>query len=94
MLPDMSVDYPTGMGGIDLDERDLRRFLTRRMIILIGENDCDPHAPDLPRGEIGEAQGPHRLARSRWYLGFCTDLAARLGVDLCWRQSSRLQPVW
>jgi hypothetical protein len=85
MLPDTSIDYPTGMGGIDLDERDLQRFLTRRLIILIGENDCDPHAHDLPRGEIAEAQGPHRLARGQWYLGHCTDLAARLGVALGWR---------
>src|SRR5882757_1070593 len=59
--------------------------LTRRLIILIGENDCDPHAHDLPRGEIAKAQGPHRLARGQWYFGHCTDLAARLGVALGWR---------
>jgi hypothetical protein len=85
MLPDTSIDYPTGMGGIDLDERDLRRFLTRRLIILIGEHDCDRDAHDLPRGEIAKAQGPHRLARGQWYVGHCTDLAARLGVALGWR---------
>ena len=85
MLPDISIDYPTGMGGIDLDEHDLRRFLTRRLVILVGEKDCDPHAPDLPRGAIAEAQGPHRLARGRWYLEHCEELASRLGVELSWR---------
>ena len=85
MLPDVGIDYPTGMGGIGLGEGDLRRFLTRRLVITIGENDCDPNAHDLPRGEVAEAQGPHRLARGRWYLRHCTDLAARLGVALGWQ---------
>ena len=85
LLPDIGIDYPTGMGGIGLDQGDLRRFLTRRLVIMIGENDCDPNAHDLPRGEIAEAQGPRRLARGRWYLRHCADLAASLGVPLGWQ---------
>ncbi len=85
MLPELGIDYPTGMGGIGLAERDLRRFLTRRLVIALGEHDCDPNAHDLPRGEAADAQGPHRLARGRWYIGHCADLATRLGVTLGWQ---------
>ncbi len=85
LLPDLDKDYPTGMGGIGLAEEDLLRFLTRRLVIIIGENDRDPNAHDLPRGEVAEAQGPHRLARGRWYLGHCAALASRFGVTLGWQ---------
>ena len=41
MLPDLSCDYPTGMGGLDLDERHLRRFLSKRLVLLLGDADTD-----------------------------------------------------
>jgi hypothetical protein len=85
MLPHLNLDYPTGMGGIGLGDGDLRRYLARPLTILIGEQDADPNAHDLPRGEIAEAQGPHRLARAQWYMAHCTDLAKKLGTRLGWR---------
>ncbi|MFM9942652.1 MAG: hypothetical protein ACKVP7_24510 [Hyphomicrobiaceae bacterium] len=85
MLPDMGLDYPTGIGGIGLGEAALRRYLARPLTILIGENDADPDAFDLPRGEIAQAQGPHRLARAQWHMAHCGDLARSLGVELGWR---------
>ena len=64
MLPDLTIDYPTGMGGLDLDESYQRRYLGRRLTILLGDADTDSAAPDLPRSETAMAQGPHR-ARTR-----------------------------
>ncbi len=84
MLPDMSLDYPRGMGGIGLGDGVLRRYLARPLSLLIGECDADPHAFDLPRGEIAEAQGPHRLARAQWYMTHCGDVAQTLGIELGW----------
>ena len=63
MLPDLTVDYPIGMGGLDLDESYQHRYLGRRLIILLGDADTDSAAPDLPRNETAMTQGPHRLAR-------------------------------
>src|SRR4029077_13281313 len=55
MLPDLAVDYPVGMGGLDLDESYLRRYLGRRLIILLGDADTDTKATDLPRSETAMA---------------------------------------
>jgi len=85
MLPDLSIDYPDGMGGLGLDESFLRRYLSRNMTILLGGADTDPDAPDLPRSETAMAQGPHRLARGLWHFDHCRKLAERLGMHFGWR---------
>ena len=85
MLPNLTKDYPDGMGGIGLNESHLRRYLGRRLVILLGDADNDPDAPDLPRWDEAMAQGPHRLARGLWHFEHCTELAKSLGVELGWR---------
>jgi hypothetical protein len=85
MLPDLAVDYPIGMGGLDVDETYLRRYLGRRLIILLGDADTDRAAPDLPRTETAMAQGPHRLARGLWHFEHCKKVADRLGAQLDWK---------
>lgn len=85
MLPDLAVEYPIGMGGLDLDERHLRRYLERRLVILLGDADSDPDAADLPRMDYAMSQGPHRLARGLWHFRHCTELAAGLGARFGWK---------
>jgi hypothetical protein len=85
MLPDLTIEYPDGMGGLDLDTSHLRRYLERRLFVLIGDADTDPDAHDLPRNETAMAQGPHRLARGLWHFEHCRDLAERLGVSFGWK---------
>jgi hypothetical protein len=85
MLPDLAVGYPNGMGGLDLNESFLRRYLARQVIILLSEADTNSEAPDLPRGEAALAQGPHRLARGLWHFDRCREVADRLGIDFGWR---------
>ena len=79
------------MGGLDLDESDLRRYLGRDLIVLLGDADTDSAAPNLPRGESAMAQGPHRLARGLWHFDHCRKVAERLGTPFGWKQSS-LEP--
>lgn len=84
MLPDLSLDYPVGMGGLDLDESHLRRYLGRRLIVLLGDADTDSAAPDLPREEAAMAQGLHRLARGLWHFDHCKRVADRLETPFGW----------
>lgn len=84
MLPDIELAYPDGMGGLNLDEQALRRYLGRRLTLLIGSEDSDPAAHDLPRWEHAMAQGPHRLARAHWYFQHCTQIAMSLETPLNW----------
>jgi poly(3-hydroxybutyrate) depolymerase len=85
MLPDLSQDYPDGMGGLGLDDSYLRRYLSRKLTILLGDADIDPDAHDLPRNEVAVAQGPHRLARGLWHFDHCREVAERLGISFGWR---------
>jgi hypothetical protein len=85
MLPDLTVEYPIGMGGIDVNASHLRRYLERPLVILLGDADKDPNAFDLPRMEYAMAQGPHRWARGLWHFEHCADLARTLGVKFGWR---------
>jgi hypothetical protein len=84
MLPDLTVNYPDGMGGIGMGNADLRRYLSRPLHILLGDADTDATAADLPRMPEALAQGPHRLARGLWYVEHCKSLAKTLGIELAW----------
>ena len=84
MLPDLAIDYPVGMGGLDLDEAHLRRYLGRRLIVLLGDADTDSAAHDLPRDAPAIAQGPHRLARGLWHFDHCKQIAERLKTPFGW----------
>lgn len=85
MLPDLTTEYPVGMGGIDLNANHLRRYLGRPLVILLGDADSDPDAFDLPRLDYAMVQGPHRFARGLWHFEQCTELAKSLNVKLGWR---------
>jgi hypothetical protein len=84
MLPDLAVGYPEGMGGIGLDESNLRRYFASPLTILLGDADTDTAAADLPRMEAAIAQGPHRLARGQWYFQHCREAAVRRGMPFGW----------
>jgi|SoiMethySBSTD1v2_1073268.scaffolds.fasta_scaffold309857_2 hypothetical protein len=84
MVPNLNVDYPFGMAGLDLDQSHLRRYLGRRLTVLLGDADNDTNAADLPRGEAAMVQGPHRLARGLWHFEHCKGVAEHLGVRFGW----------
>ena len=84
-LPDLEVPYPSGMGGLYLDEIALKRYFSTPLTILLGERDSDGTAFDLPRNEEAMVQGPHRLARGFWHYRLCQQLAASSGWQLAWR---------
>src|SRR5262245_40754180 len=85
MLPDLAVDYPVGMGGLDLDGRHLSRYLGRHLIVLLGDADSDHAAPDLPRHAAAMAQGRHRLARGLWHFAHSKQVAEQLGMCFRWK---------
>jgi hypothetical protein len=85
MLPDLTVEYPAGMAGLDLDVSYLRRYLGRHLIVLLGDADNDSAAQDLPRSEAAMAQGPNRLARGLWHFEHCKQVAEQLGVSFNWK---------
>jgi pimeloyl-ACP methyl ester carboxylesterase len=54
-----------------------RRYASRRVTYLLGTADTNPKEDDLDRTCGGEAQGPYRFARGKYYIGYLTKLYPR-----------------
>ena len=85
MLPDQSLAYPAGLGGLNFPDDGLRKYLARRLVLLLGEADNDEAAAGLPNDPEAIAQGPNRLSRGRFYFSRCKDAALRLRTPFAWR---------
>lgn len=84
-LPVHDEAYPFGLGGLGVNEDDLRALYSRRLTVLLGDADCDPHHPQLPREPGAMRQGAHRFARGQYYFELARKRAASLGVSFNWR---------
>lgn len=84
-LPTLEAEFPAGLGGVGLDEDDLRRLLASDLWILAGQRDCEAGAEHLPSNPEAQAQGPGRLHRARTYVETGRAAAEALGVPFGWR---------
>lgn len=84
-LPTLERPFAEGLGGLGLDEAQLRRALAAPLTILAGTADNDPNGENLPRNEAAMRQGPTRYARALHFMEFAKEAARRLGVDCAWR---------
>jgi poly(3-hydroxybutyrate) depolymerase len=82
--PDFDIAWPFGLGGTDLTEADLARWLARPMTVLLGTADTT-QGSSLNQSPEAMAQGPHRLARGRSFMAAGLDAARSRGVTLNWR---------
>lgn len=85
MMPDRGLPYPAGLGGLAVSDDDLRAYLAKPIVLLLGEADNDPAGIGLPSSPAAAAQGPHRLARGRYYFEFCRREAERVNAAFAWR---------
>lgn len=84
-FPDLETDYPVGLGGLKLSDDDLKRFLEKDLIILIGDQDNDPTHESLKRDDGVDQQGPHRFARGQNFFEKGRAEAERVGARFGWR---------
>ena len=59
--------------------------LARPVTILLGEEDRDPHHPQLRRDAGSDAQGTNRFDRGRAFFAEAGAAARRLGLPFAWR---------
>lgn len=60
---DESVRFPYGMKGAPVHPDDMREAFARRLVILLGADDIDPHDSSLQRDRHTDQQGTNRLTR-------------------------------
>lgn len=83
-MPDEGVAWPYGLEGLPLDGDDLSHWVSRPMVILLGDQDIDPDDPNLRRTPEADAQGPHRYARGERFAAAGEAQAEALGADYGW----------
>ena len=84
-FPDLEVDYPVGLGGLGLSDHDLKRYLEKDLVILIGDQDNDPTHESLKRDDGVDQQGPHRFARGQNFFEKGRAEAERVGAQFGWQ---------
>lgn len=84
-VPDDEVEFPYGTDGSPATDRTIKAALQVPLFVLLGEDDDDPHIEGLRTSAGAMEQGPHRLARGRYFLETARDAARRHDVRLRWR---------
>jgi hypothetical protein len=83
-MPDLTTNWPWGLGGTDVTKEDLRTLLAFPLTIMAGTADIKTTGRFFPKGPKSLKQGPTRHARAHTYLRTGQIAAADLGVSLGW----------
>jgi hypothetical protein len=84
-MPNLSIDWPWGLGATDVVADDLPALLRFPLTIMAGTQDTKTTGRFFPKGPNSLRQGPTRYARAHSYIHHGQDAAATLGVPLAWR---------
>ncbi|HAQ36079.1 MAG: alpha/beta hydrolase [Maricaulis sp.] len=84
-LPDDSVPWPYGLSGLAAGQGAIAHWISRPMVVLLGDQDTDPADPNLRHTPEADAQGPHRLARGIYFAAEAQDRAQELDMETAWR---------
>jgi len=84
-MPDLSIDWPWGLGATGTTIDDLRKVLDFSMTIMAGTNDTKTTGRFFPKGPKSLRQGATRYERAHAYLRKGQAAAAALGVSCAWR---------
>lgn len=84
-MPDLALEWPLGLKGTGVDEKNVRRFLSMPVVVLLGEKDNDPAHKDLRHSPEMDVQGENRFARGQYFFGYAQNLAKKLNVPFGWK---------
>lgn len=83
-MPDKSVPFPYGLGGVSLREDELVTAFAKPVVLLLGEADVK-RPNNLRRTPEADRQGLNRLERGKNFFETAKKKAAELGVPFNWR---------
>lgn len=85
-LPRMSEPFPFGLNGAPITNEGLRSAFARNLTVFLGEMDnAGETRGHLRRTPETNRQGPHRLARGRYFYDTAWLSARILGADFAWK---------
>ncbi len=83
-VPREEERYPYGLTGFRMGNEALIAAFSVRLMVLLGECDTATDAPMLLKSPEAMAQGPHRLARGRYFYAAGQDMARLLLAPFAW----------
>ena len=83
-MPDLTIDWPWGLGATDVTRADLPALLDFPLTIMAGTNDTKTTGRYFPHGPKSLKQGATRYARAHAYFAEGRAAADRLGVPFAW----------
>lgn len=84
-IPDLSVEFPYGIGNSPIENIPASNYFSKHMTIQIGTLDNNPNASALRRNSIVDQQGTNRYDRAYYMFNTSKDIAESLGVDFKWQ---------
>ena len=84
LLPDGEFEFPYGLADLRISDDTLRAAFSAPHVILLGRDDIRTDGV-IRRNEQANAQGPHRLARGRFYFERAQAAAKQTDVPFFWR---------
>ncbi|HLX24672.1 MAG TPA: hypothetical protein VKR38_15100 [Usitatibacter sp.] len=76
--------FPQSLVGSGATEADVRKALSTRVVVMVGDNDNDPDAVDMGKSDGAAKQGASRLERGENFFKAATTVANQLGVKFAW----------
>ncbi|MGZ5105944.1 MAG: hypothetical protein ACXWHB_15610 [Usitatibacter sp.] len=76
--------FPYSLAGSPAGVNELKRALSHRLVVLLGEKDDDPRSANLSHTAGAEREGATRLERGENFFKAATAAATELGVPLAW----------
>jgi len=76
--------FPYSLVKARVGEKELRRALERRFVLMLGEKDNDPDAENFRKTEAAMRQGANRFERGETFFKAATAAARELGVTFAW----------
>ena len=79
------VTYPYSLVESPAGEAEVRQALSKKVFLLVGENDAEPDAENLNAGAASRKQGDSRMDRGENFYKAMTAASQELGVKLGWQ---------
>ena len=83
-LPNDSIPYPFGLKHSPMFNIGLGSWLTKKMAIILGEEDLGPRTKPLSNGTMAQAQGPNCFERGKLLFQEAKKKSELLAIQLNW----------
>jgi poly(3-hydroxybutyrate) depolymerase len=83
-MPDFNIEFPYGLKNTAATAESLRKSFTRKMIIMLGEEDKDTNHKSLRKTKNAMIQGAHRFERGQNFYQKSVEKSSELNAKLNW----------